>query len=72
MPRMLWLHGQFLPARKYQETLLVPLLSSLADWEVTYLQSPRRCADPPPDLLGQTFPGTSILFIQTLISVNLF
>jgi len=58
MPRLLWLHGQFIPARKYQETLLLPLLSNLPDnkWEVTYLQSPRPCADPPPDIIGRMFP----------------
>mmetsp|Transcript_26914 Transcript_26914/g.57954 ORF Transcript_26914/g.57954 Transcript_26914/m.57954 type:complete len:145 (-) Transcript_26914:521-955(-) len=58
MPRLLWLHGQFIPARKYQETLLLPLLSNLPDneWEVTYLQSPRPCADPPPDTIGRMFP----------------
>ena len=59
--RALFLHGQFLTPQLYQTALAPKLFETLekSGWECVTIQSPRRCPDPPPDLVKELLPGLS-------------
>jgi hypothetical protein len=56
--RLLRLHGMCVPPRIYENPNVFTLSAILKNkgWEVVYLESPRLCLDPPPDVLGKIFP----------------
>jgi hypothetical protein len=57
-PRMLFLHGMFMPPDCYREKSAVVLLKCLDDagWQVDFLKSPRPCPDDPPAIVKEAFP----------------
>lgn len=56
--RLLFLHGQFIAPRYYEEHIAVDLFKALRDdgWDCSFVKSPRACPDAPPEILYQMFP----------------